>query len=106
MPSLHYVAKRLGGIVDRDGDFAMVGTLRQKGHGILVPFFAEDYAPMLRKNVGVTAVITQAGLEHLVPDSMGVLLVDGDPFEAMLKIHLDLVEQGYYPEPKDRKSVV
>ncbi len=100
MPTLRYVAKRLGGTVERDGDFAMVGTLRQKGQGILVPFFAEDYAPLLAKNPGVTAVITNPGLEHLVPESMGVLLVDGDPFEAMLKTHLDLIEQGYYPEPK------
>ena len=97
MLGLEEVAAAVDGRVEREAGFAAIGYLGHRGDALLVPFFAAEAAPALAAQPNIAAVVTTEDLAALVPAGPGILVVRDAPMEALIRIHIALVERHYYP---------
>lgn len=81
--------------VVRDGEFAGLGFVTHRGHGLLV--FAEDskFLPALAANPGITAVLAAPHLVHLIPEHLGVAQT-AQPRRSFYELHNRLARTEFY----------
>lgn len=81
--------------VKRDSDFQSLGFVSDRRPGLLVFLENAQFLAPLRRNKGVTAVLTTAQLADIVPPALG-LAISPDPRIGFAGLHHELSLRGFY----------
>ena len=94
--SLTFIANALGGEVLREGKFSNLGYFRSPNNNLLVPYSDIKFQKHYSENIeNFSCILTTEKIAHQVDSMHGIMIVK-NPIEYMFRLHLFLIEEGWY----------